>query len=94
MWSSTVGELNDPAALGAQPANVHIERWLPLAPLLPHATQSCATPDLEPPSPRSPAAFHSYSFPRVPTSSPTPTPANEPEWPAYCPRLRELASGT
>jgi UDP:flavonoid glycosyltransferase YjiC (YdhE family) len=32
----TVGELNDPAALGVQPANVHVERWLPLAPLLPH----------------------------------------------------------
>jgi MGT family glycosyltransferase len=31
----TIGELNDPAALGEQPANVHIERWLPLAPLLP-----------------------------------------------------------
>ena len=31
----TVGDLNDPAALGAQPPNVHVERWLPLAPLLP-----------------------------------------------------------
>ena len=31
----TVGELNDPASLGTQPANVHVERWLPLAPLLP-----------------------------------------------------------
>jgi UDP:flavonoid glycosyltransferase YjiC (YdhE family) len=31
----TVSDLNDPAALGPQPANVHIERWLPLAPLLP-----------------------------------------------------------
>lgn len=31
----TVGELNDPAALGAQPPNVHVEQWLPLAPLLP-----------------------------------------------------------
>jgi UDP:flavonoid glycosyltransferase YjiC (YdhE family) len=31
----TVGELNDPAALGPQPPNVHVERWLPLAPLLP-----------------------------------------------------------
>ena len=31
----TVSELNDPAALGPQPANVHVERWLPLAPLLP-----------------------------------------------------------
>jgi UDP:flavonoid glycosyltransferase YjiC (YdhE family) len=31
----TVGELNDPAALGERPANVHVERWLPLAPLLP-----------------------------------------------------------
>ena len=30
----TVSELNDPAALGDQPANVHVERWLPLAPLL------------------------------------------------------------
>jgi UDP:flavonoid glycosyltransferase YjiC (YdhE family) len=30
----TVSELNDPAALGEQPANVHVERWLPLAPLL------------------------------------------------------------
>jgi hypothetical protein len=32
----TVGELNDRAAFGAQPANVHVERWFPLAPLLPH----------------------------------------------------------
>jgi UDP:flavonoid glycosyltransferase YjiC (YdhE family) len=31
----TVGELNDPAALGEQPANVHVAQWLPLAPLLP-----------------------------------------------------------
>jgi UDP:flavonoid glycosyltransferase YjiC (YdhE family) len=31
----TIGELNDPTALGTQPSNVHIERWLPLAPLLP-----------------------------------------------------------
>lgn len=31
----TVSELNDPAALGPQPANVHVERWLPLASLLP-----------------------------------------------------------
>lgn len=30
----TVSELNDPAALGEQPPNVHVERWLPLAPLL------------------------------------------------------------
>jgi UDP:flavonoid glycosyltransferase YjiC (YdhE family) len=32
----TVGELNDPAALGVQPANVHVERWFQLAALLPH----------------------------------------------------------
>ena len=32
---ATVSELYDPAALGPQPANVHVERWLPLAPLLP-----------------------------------------------------------
>ena len=31
----TVSNLNDPAALGASHANVHAERWLPLAPLLP-----------------------------------------------------------
>jgi UDP:flavonoid glycosyltransferase YjiC (YdhE family) len=31
----TVGELNDPAALGERAANVHVERWLPLAALLP-----------------------------------------------------------
>ncbi|HEX2850966.1 MAG TPA: glycosyltransferase [Acidimicrobiales bacterium] len=31
----TISEMNDPAALAAQPPNVHIERWLPLAPLLP-----------------------------------------------------------
>ena len=30
----TVSELNDPAALGDLPATVHVERWLPLAPLL------------------------------------------------------------
>jgi UDP:flavonoid glycosyltransferase YjiC (YdhE family) len=34
----TVGELNDPAALGTQPPNVHVERWLPLAPLLPQCS--------------------------------------------------------
>jgi hypothetical protein len=32
----TVGELNDPAALGDLPSTVHVERWLPLAALLPH----------------------------------------------------------
>jgi Erythromycin biosynthesis protein CIII-like, C-terminal domain len=31
----TVSELHDPAALGELPANVHVARWLPLAPLLP-----------------------------------------------------------
>ena len=31
----TVSDLYDPAALGAQPPNVHVEGWLPLAPLLP-----------------------------------------------------------
>jgi UDP:flavonoid glycosyltransferase YjiC (YdhE family) len=31
----TVSELHDPAALGELPATVHVERWLPLAPLLP-----------------------------------------------------------
>ncbi len=31
----TVGELNDPAALGTVPDNVHVEQWLALAPLLP-----------------------------------------------------------
>jgi UDP:flavonoid glycosyltransferase YjiC (YdhE family) len=31
----TVSELHDPAALGRLPANVHVEQWLPLAPLLP-----------------------------------------------------------
>ncbi len=31
----TVSELNDPAALGDLPLTVHVERWLPLAPLLP-----------------------------------------------------------
>jgi MGT family glycosyltransferase len=31
----TVSELNDPDALGELPASVHVERWLPLAPLLP-----------------------------------------------------------
>ena len=31
----TVSELNDPGALGELPATVHVERWLPLAPLLP-----------------------------------------------------------
>jgi len=32
----TVGTDTDPAALGAQPANVHVERWLSLASVLPH----------------------------------------------------------
>lgn len=31
----TVSNLHDPSALGQLPANVHAERWLPLAPLLP-----------------------------------------------------------
>jgi UDP:flavonoid glycosyltransferase YjiC (YdhE family) len=31
----TVSNLNDPTALGEPAANVHVERWLPLAPLLP-----------------------------------------------------------
>ena len=31
----TVGDLNDPAALGDQPANVHLEQWLSLAAVLP-----------------------------------------------------------
>jgi hypothetical protein len=31
----TISELNDPAGLGELPASVHVERWLPLAPLLP-----------------------------------------------------------
>jgi len=31
----TVSELHDPAALGELPESVHVERWLPLAPLLP-----------------------------------------------------------
>lgn len=31
----TVSNLNDPSALGESHANVHVERWLPLAPLLP-----------------------------------------------------------
>jgi UDP:flavonoid glycosyltransferase YjiC (YdhE family) len=31
----TVSEFNDPGALGELPASVRVERWLPLAPLLP-----------------------------------------------------------
>ncbi|MGH8917223.1 MAG: glycosyltransferase, partial [Actinomycetes bacterium] len=31
----TVGADNDPGSLGSQPGNVHVERWLPLATLLP-----------------------------------------------------------
>jgi UDP:flavonoid glycosyltransferase YjiC (YdhE family) len=31
----TVSEMHDPAALGQLPPNVHVERWLPLAALLP-----------------------------------------------------------
>ena len=34
----TVGELNDPAALGEQPTNVHVERWMSLASLLPRCS--------------------------------------------------------
>jgi UDP:flavonoid glycosyltransferase YjiC (YdhE family) len=30
----TVSRLHDPAALGALPSTVHVEQWLPLAPLL------------------------------------------------------------
>jgi UDP:flavonoid glycosyltransferase YjiC (YdhE family) len=32
---ATVSDLYDPSALGSQPSNVHLERWLPLAPLFP-----------------------------------------------------------
>lgn len=32
----TLGQLGDPAALGELPEHVHVERWLPLAPLLEH----------------------------------------------------------
>ena len=32
----TVGDLNDPAALGELAPTVHVERWLPLAAVLPH----------------------------------------------------------
>ena len=32
----TVGNENDPAALGAQPGNVHVERFIPQSSLLPH----------------------------------------------------------
>jgi MGT family glycosyltransferase len=31
----TISDLYDPAELGTQPPNVHVEKWLPLAPLLP-----------------------------------------------------------
>ncbi len=31
----TVSDLHEPAALGELPPNVHVEQWLPLAPLLP-----------------------------------------------------------
>jgi UDP:flavonoid glycosyltransferase YjiC (YdhE family) len=31
----TVGDLNDPAAFGVLPPTVHVEKWLPLSPLLP-----------------------------------------------------------
>ena len=31
----TVSDLHDPAALGELPSSAHVERWLPLAPLLP-----------------------------------------------------------
>jgi UDP:flavonoid glycosyltransferase YjiC (YdhE family) len=31
----TVGDLNDPSAFGALPPTVHVEKWLPLSPLLP-----------------------------------------------------------
>lgn len=32
---ATVSNLYQPSALGPQPSNVHVEQWLPLAPLLP-----------------------------------------------------------
>jgi UDP:flavonoid glycosyltransferase YjiC (YdhE family) len=35
---ATLGEHNDPASLGRQPGNVHLERWLPLARLLPYCS--------------------------------------------------------
>jgi UDP:flavonoid glycosyltransferase YjiC (YdhE family) len=31
----TVGDLNDPTALGELPPTMHVEKWLPLSPLLP-----------------------------------------------------------
>jgi glycosyltransferase len=33
----TLGEAGDPEALGALPANVHVERWWPQADVMPHA---------------------------------------------------------
>ncbi|MGH3850215.1 MAG: glycosyltransferase, partial [Pseudonocardiaceae bacterium] len=33
---ATIGHDNDPAALGPQPTNVHLERYIPLSLLLPH----------------------------------------------------------
>jgi len=33
---ATVGSRNDPADLGAQPENVHVERYIPQSQLLPH----------------------------------------------------------
>jgi UDP:flavonoid glycosyltransferase YjiC (YdhE family) len=33
----TVGEDHDPAGLGALPASVHVERWVPQAEVMPHA---------------------------------------------------------
>jgi UDP:flavonoid glycosyltransferase YjiC (YdhE family) len=34
----TIGRERDPADLGPLPANVHVERWLPQADVMPHAT--------------------------------------------------------
>jgi len=33
----TIGDAGDPAELGTLPANVHVERWVPQADVLPHA---------------------------------------------------------
>ncbi len=90
----TIGELNDPAALGKQPTNVHIERWLLLAPLPP----KCRRGDLPrfylgPPWPRWSAACSWCWYRKGRISSPTPPLVKRPGWPRCCGRTTFLGGG-
>ena len=82
----TIGQLNDPAALGKQPTNVHIERWLPLAPLLPKCSAVVCHAGSGTTWQRWSAACPWCWYPKGRISSPTPPPAKRLAWPRCCGR--------